>query len=73
MNQSLVFNEPKISEENKEKLFKILVTAIYIFDKRKPREKYKLKKIYIPWKGLPENRMDSLIGEAVFSVTVLVD
>lgn len=34
------------------KLFKNLVTAIYIFDKRKPAEKYKLKKIYIPWKGL---------------------
>jgi len=34
------------------KLFKNLVTAIYIFDKRKPAEKYTLKKIYIPWKGL---------------------
>lgn len=35
--------------------------SIYIFDKRKPTEKYKLKKIYIPWKGLSENIMDSIL------------
>jgi hypothetical protein len=43
------------------KLFKNLVTAVYIFDKRKQKEKYRLKKVFIPWKDVPLNTMDTLL------------